>query len=70
VRLSLCSHPACYRGGMATDPTTGDLYKAKAVSSDEIDAAVDAILARPDVGAYPIGGGYLGQAGSNDFEGS
>jgi hypothetical protein len=55
---------------MATDPTTGDLYKAKAVSSDEIDAAVDAILARPDVGAYPIGGGYLGQAGSNDFEGS
>ena len=44
---------------MTENPTTGDLFKAKAITSDEIDAAVDAILARPDVGQYPIGGGYL-----------
>jgi len=35
-----------------------ELFKAEVVTSDEIDAAADAILARLDVGAYPIGG-YL-----------
>ena len=40
-------------------PTTGDLFKAKAITSDEVDAAVDAVLAKPEIGAYPIGGGYL-----------
>ena len=39
--------------------TTGELVKAKAILSDEIDAAVDAVLAKPDVGLYPIGGGYF-----------
>ena len=44
---------------MSTNPTTGELYKAKAITSDEINAAVDAVLAQPGVGPYPIGGGYL-----------
>ena len=46
-------------GAMAENPTTGDLFKAKAITSDEVDAAVDAVLAKPEIGAYPIGGGYL-----------
>jgi hypothetical protein len=50
---------------MAENPTTGDLFKAKAITSDEIDAAVDAILAKPDVGPYPIGGGYLLDLGAS-----
>jgi hypothetical protein len=44
---------------MSTNPTTGELYKAKAITSDKIDAAVDAVLAQPGVGPYPIGGDYL-----------
>lgn len=44
---------------MAENLTTGELLKSKAIVSDEIDAAVDAAIAKPDVGPYPIGGGYL-----------
>lgn len=44
---------------MAENPTTGELFKAKAITSDEVHAAVDAVLTKPEVGAYPIGGGYL-----------
>ncbi|MGV7034828.1 hypothetical protein [Methylobacterium symbioticum] len=40
-------------------PTTGDLVKAKAITTDEVEAAVDALLAKPDTGPYPVGGGYL-----------
>jgi hypothetical protein len=43
---------------MATNPTTGELYKANAITSDEIEAAVDAVLQQPGLGPYPIGG-YL-----------
>jgi cell division septation protein DedD len=43
----------------AKKPTTGDLLKANAIASNEVDAAVDAALAQPGVGHYPIGGGYL-----------
>jgi hypothetical protein len=50
---------ACYPSGMTDTPTTGELMKAKAILSDEVDAAVDAVLAKPDLGAYPIGCGYL-----------
>jgi len=42
-----------------SNATTGELVKSKAILSDEIDAAVDAVLAKPNVGPYPIGGGYF-----------
>ncbi|WP_082772814.1 hypothetical protein [Methylobacterium sp. CCH5-D2] len=41
------------------DPTTGDLSKAGSVHDDELIRAVDAVLAKPETGPYPIGGGYL-----------
>ncbi len=41
------------------DPTTGDLRKAVTITDDEINAAVDAVLANPKTGSYPISGGYL-----------
>lgn len=44
---------------MADTPTTGELLKVKAIACDEVDAAVDALLAKPDVGPHPIEGGYL-----------
>lgn len=48
-----------YLAGMAENSTTGDPCKSKVILSDEIDAAVDAVIAKPNVGPYPIGGGYL-----------
>lgn len=44
---------------MGENPTTGDLLKANAITFDEIDAAVDAVLAQPSIGPYPISDGYL-----------
>jgi hypothetical protein len=44
---------------MAENRTIAELLLAEAITSDEIDAAVDALLAKPDVGLYPVGGGYL-----------
>lgn len=44
---------------MADQKTTSDLRKAAEITDDEINAAVDAVLAKPDTGPYPIGGGYL-----------
>ena len=44
---------------MAENQTVEELMNANAIASDEIDAAVDALLAKPDVGAYPIRGSYL-----------
>ncbi len=44
---------------MADQKTTGDLRKAAEIADDEINAAVDALLAKPKTGSYPIGGGYL-----------
>ena len=39
-------------------PTTGDLFKAKAVTDDELTIAADAYLATPDMGPFPIAKGY------------
>ena len=44
---------------MAEPPTIGELLKAEVLASDEICAAVDAWLEKPDAGPYPVGGGYL-----------
>ncbi|CAO4137929.1 hypothetical protein [Methylorubrum extorquens] len=38
--------------------TVGELFKAKAVSYDQVMAAVDAYLADPTNAAYPIADGY------------
>ncbi|GEL44194.1 hypothetical protein MEX01_47850 [Methylorubrum extorquens] len=39
------------------NPTIGELFKAKAVTDDEVNAAVEAYLADPDT-AHPIADGY------------
>lgn len=40
------------------NPTVGELFKAKAVTDDEVNAAVAAYLADPETGAHPIADGY------------
>lgn len=44
---------------MADQKTTGEFRKATEITDDAINAAVDAVLAKPKTGSYPIGGGYL-----------
>lgn len=44
---------------MTDQKTTGELRKAAEITDDEINAAVDAVLAKPDTGSYPIGGSYV-----------
>ncbi|WP_437871419.1 hypothetical protein ACSD7O_24105 [Methylorubrum extorquens] len=41
-----------------SDATVGELFKAKAVTEDEVNAAVDAYQADPDAAAHPIADGY------------
>lgn len=43
---------------MADQKTTGTLRKAAEITDDEINAAVDAVLAKKTA-SYPIGGGHL-----------
>ena len=40
------------------NPTVGELFKAKAVTDDEVNAAVDAFMRGADAGAHPIADGY------------
>ncbi|CAO4186240.1 hypothetical protein CLBKND_04929 [Methylorubrum aminovorans] len=40
------------------NPTVGELFKAKAVTDDEVNAAVDAYLAKPETDAHTIADGY------------
>lgn len=44
---------------LAEHKTTGEFRKVAEIADDEINAAVDAVLAQPHTGSYPIGGGYL-----------
>lgn len=44
---------------MAEFLTTGELVKALRITPDEVSAAVDALIAKPDTGSYPVGDGYL-----------
>ena len=41
-----------------SSPTVGELFKAKAVTDDEVNAAVAAYLADPETDAHPIADGY------------
>lgn len=43
---------------MATNPTVSDLFKAKAVTDQEVDAAVDAVLADVATKSYPLAKGW------------
>lgn len=43
---------------MAENPTTGELYKAKAILEADVDAAVDAFMADPTTTAFLFGDGY------------
>ncbi|WP_066918799.1 hypothetical protein [Methylobacterium sp. CCH5-D2] len=40
---------------MADQKTTGDLRKAAEITDEQINAAVDAVLAKPDTGAFALG---------------
>lgn len=44
---------------MPESPTVGELFKAKAVTDDQVNAAVDAYLAKPETDAHPIADGYV-----------
>jgi len=48
----------CYLGGMPENPTTGDLFKAKAILEADVVAAVDAFMADPTTTAFLFGDGY------------
>ncbi|WP_132254418.1 hypothetical protein [Methylobacterium segetis] len=43
---------------MAEQPTTGGLFKAKAITEDDVLAAVDAYLADPTTSLFLMGDGY------------
>lgn len=43
---------------MAENPTTGDLYKTKAILEADVVAAVDAFMADPTTTAFLFGDGY------------
>ncbi|KQP63283.1 hypothetical protein ASF41_22355 [Methylobacterium sp. Leaf111] len=43
---------------MAEYPTTGELYKAKAILEADVAAAVDAFIADPTTTAFLFGDGY------------
>ena len=40
------------------NPTVGELFKAKAVTDEQVNAAVKAYLADPGTNAHPIADGY------------
>ena len=44
---------------MAETPTTGELFKAKAILNEDVDAAVDAFMADPTLTAFLMGDGYV-----------
>ena len=41
------------------NPTVGELFKAKAVTDKQVNAAVEAYFAKPETDAYPIADGYV-----------
>ena len=41
-----------------SSPTVGELFKAKAVTAEQVNAAVAAYQADPDTAAHPIAGVY------------
>ena len=43
---------------MAAAPTIADLFKAKAVTDEQVDRAVETYLAAPGTSAHPIADGY------------
>ena len=40
------------------NPTVGELFKAKAVTDDEVNAVVGVFMKDPETGAHPIADGY------------
>ncbi|MGW5960649.1 hypothetical protein [Methylorubrum thiocyanatum] len=40
------------------NPTVGELFKAKAITDEQVSAAVEAYLATPDTSEHPIADGY------------
>ena len=41
-----------------SSPTVGELFKAKAVTDDEVNAAVEVFMKDAEAGAHPIAAGY------------
>ena len=50
--------PCPNSAGMDTNPTVGELFKASAITDDDMLAAVDAYMADAGTGAFPLGGSY------------
>ncbi|PXW51316.1 hypothetical protein [Methylobacterium sp. B4] len=46
------------------NPTVGEIFKAKAVTDDEVNAAVEVYMSNAETGAHPIAEGYIQQVGS------
>jgi hypothetical protein len=42
-----------------SSPTVGELFKAKAVTDEQVNAAVEVYLSDLDVGTFPIADGYV-----------
>ncbi|CAO4140615.1 hypothetical protein LPLAFNJD_LOCUS736 [Methylorubrum aminovorans] len=42
-----------------SSPTVGELFKAKVVTDEQVNAAVEAYLAKPETNAHPIADGYV-----------
>ncbi|UYW34503.1 hypothetical protein [Methylorubrum extorquens] len=40
-------------------PTVGELFKAQAITDEQVNAAVEAYLKDPETRAYPIADGYV-----------
>lgn len=47
-----------------TSSTVGDLFKAKAVTDEQVNAAVEAYFAKPETDAHAIADGYMLDLGS------
>ena len=44
---------------MADAPTIGDLVKAKLITTEQVEAAAEALLADTHAGSFPIAEGYV-----------
>ncbi|MER2249692.1 hypothetical protein ABS772_07160 [Methylorubrum podarium] len=42
-----------------SSPTAGDLFNAKAIPDEQVNAAIKAYLANPETDAHPIADGYV-----------
>ncbi|MBB2964677.1 hypothetical protein FHU13_005095 [Methylobacterium sp. R2-1] len=59
LRSRCADGPAISCGMADPNPTVGELFKAKAVTDEQVNAAVEAFQADPASDAHPIADGYV-----------